>query len=199
MSFLHRPFLHRRAAIVAGIALVALAVGLAIWLAPSAAPATRPAGAVDEAAVPAPAAGPLVDLYFPDDGNRLHAERRRIAAADRPEGRVAAVVAALLAGPQGGSLRPPLPDGVKLEAVFLWPDGTAVVDLGTADGGAPQGWGSQRELLAVYSLVDSITTAVPEAKRVTFLWNGHQRATFAGHVDTTRPVVPAPDLVAGGR
>jgi hypothetical protein len=37
---------------------------------------------------------------------------------------------------------------------------------------------------------------VEEADRVVLLWNGRQASTFAGHVDTTRPLGPAADLIA---
>ena len=48
--------------------------------------------------------------------------------------------------------------------------------------------GSRGELLVVYSFVNSILANVPEARGVVLMWNGSQRPTFAGHVDTTRPL-----------
>ena len=37
---------------------------------------------------------------------------------------------------------------------------------------------------------------VGEARAVVLLWNGRQRKSFAGHLDTARPLVANPDLVA---
>ncbi len=31
---------------------------------------------------------------------------------------------------------------------------------------------------------------VPQATRVALLWNGTQRLTFSGHLDTSRPLFP---------
>ena len=48
--------------------------------------------------------------------------------------------------------------------------------------------GSKQELLVVYSLVGSVVRNVEGVERVGLLWNGNQGSTFAGHVDTTRPL-----------
>lgn len=49
--------------------------------------------------------------------------------------------------------------------------------------------GATEELLAVYSLVNSLTANNLGVDRVVLMWNGEQRPTFAGHIDTTRPLV----------
>ena len=53
---------------------------------------------------------------------------------------------------------------------------------------APPVSGTRGELLVVYSFVNSILANVSEARGVVLLWNGNQRPTFAGHIDTTRPL-----------
>ena len=102
-------------------------------------------------------------------------------------------------------LLPALPAEVRLLAVELL-DGVAYVDLTTAadDSGAGQrastagrpvlvlerpAMGLTEELLAVYSLVNSLTANNLGIDRVVLMWNGEQRSTFAGHVDTTRPLM----------
>jgi hypothetical protein len=47
----------------------------------------------------------------------------------------------------------------------------------------------------VYSVVDSLTANIPEVKQVVLLWNGVQRETFSGHLDTSRPLLPNRTLV----
>ena len=100
---------------------------------------------------------------------------------------------------------PALPAGVRFLAVELF-DGVAYVDLTTVevDSGTGEATGAagrsavvlerpamglREELLAVYSLVNSLTANNLGIDRVVLMWNGEQRPTFAGHVDTTRPLM----------
>ncbi len=101
-------------------------------------------------------------------------------------------------------LLPALPAGVGLLEVELL-DGVAYVDLTTVEVGSGTGstraagrsavflerpaMGLTEELLAVYSLVNSLTANNLGVDRVVLMWNGEQRPTFAGHVDTTRPLM----------
>lgn len=104
----------------------------------------------------------------------------------------------------GEELLPALPAGVRLLAVELI-DGVAYVDLTTVEVGSRAraaraadrpavflerpAMGLTEELLAVYSLVNSLTANNLGIDRVVLMWNGEQRPTFAGHVDTTRPLM----------
>ena len=104
----------------------------------------------------------------------------------------------------GEELLPALPAEVRLLAVELI-DGVAYVDLTTVDAGSATAaarsagrsavflerpaMGLTEELLAVYSLVNSLTANNLGVDRVVLMWNGEQRPTFAGHVDTTRPLM----------
>ncbi len=100
---------------------------------------------------------------------------------------------------------PALPAGVRLLTVELL-DGVAYVDLTTVEIDSGTGevaatasrspvvlerpaMGLREELLAVYSLVNSLTANNLGIDRVVLMWNGEQRPTFAGHVDTTRPLM----------
>lgn len=150
---------------------------------------------VDTEEVLAPEETVAVTLYFPGRGDRLHGEERQIPAPTSPEVKAARLVEELLRGPTGPSLYPPLPAGVLLAGVHVDAGATALVDLTPPEGSGPPSWGSKRELLAVYSLVDTILFNVPEIERVAFLWNSQQRPTFAGHVDTTYPLVADRSLV----
>jgi len=138
-----------------------------------------------------------VDLYFPTLGGRLAVESRELAPADEPAERVRAVVEAVLAGPRAdnGRLVRPLPEDVELEGVYLGPGGVAYLDLRTPEPREPPAVGSKEEMQILYSLVNSVALNVAEARRVVVLWNGRQRPTFAGHLDTSAPLAPDTGLV----
>jgi len=90
----------------------------------------------------------------------------------------------------------PFPPEVKLGSVELSADGTAFVDLRWPEHEDPPESGSTEEIQRVYSLVDSLALNVPQVNRVVLLWNGTQRVTFSGHLDTSRPLLPDRTLLA---
>ena len=51
-------------------------------------------------------------------------------------------------------------------------------------------------MLSVYAIVNTVLAAESEIERVALLWNGQQRPTFAGHLDTSRALRARPDLNA---
>ena len=71
-----------------------------------------------------------------------------------------------------------------------------IVDLEMPGESAHPDWGSRQEMLAVYSLVDTVLLNLPDIKAVTLLRNGQQPKTFAGHIDTTHPLVADRNLLA---
>jgi germination protein M len=135
----------------------------------------------------------LADLYFPA-GDALKPERRELAVTRQPRDQVRKVVEALLAGPTAPGLVRPYPKEVTLGSVLLGDDGVAYVDLQWANHDDPPAAGSDAEMQMVYSIVDSIALNIPQAQQVVLLWNGAQRQTFSGHLDTSQPLVPLPDL-----
>ena len=56
--------------------------------------------------------------------------------------------------------------------------------------------GSTLELLRIYAVVHTVLRNVEEANRVVLLWNGVQRPSLAGHVDTGHPLRLRVDLEA---
>ena len=157
------------------------------------------------------------EVYFAGSDGRLYAESRELPAAT-PAERARLLVAALLSGPKDGAssgLRAPLPAGSRVEQVYLLGT-TAVLDLRppepkttNPDETAPVGqptpaearlrrlsYGSEQELLAVYSLVNTVVLGVEGIDAVQLLWDGRQPETFAGHVDTTRPLGADPSYLA---
>jgi hypothetical protein len=174
------------------LARVALILCLAIGLF---ATGCRPKGAGGGArvqATPTPV-GPTekvaVSLLFPGVDGYLHAETREVSLPLAADARVATVVATLLAGPQGKGLVAPLPPGVAVGDAFLDADGVVYLDLAAPEQPDPPPSGSDLELLRIYSLVDTVAANEPRARSVVLLWNGAQRDTFAGHIDTGAPLV----------
>lgn len=136
------------------------------------------------------------DLYFPGEDGRLYAEPRELAPTDDPAQTVTRLVEELLGGPAVDGLRAPLPAGVAVARAFVGDDATVILDLVSPDAGAPPGVGSEAEMLMVYSVVNTVLLNVEEAERLVLLWNGRQPTTFAGHLDTARPLVPDTGLIA---
>ncbi|HEY8021868.1 MAG TPA: GerMN domain-containing protein [Thermoanaerobaculia bacterium] len=184
----------RAAAFALGVAVAILIGGLAVWLLGGHGRRGRRLGprlvetGVDRVSL-------LADLYFPGDGSSLKPERRELAVTRSPKDQVRKVVEALLAGPTAPGLARPLPKEVALGSVLLGSDGVAYVDLQWANHDQPPAAGSDAELQMVYSVVDSIALNVPQAPRVVLLWNGAQRQTFCGHLDTSRPLEPMRELL----
>ena len=174
----------RAAAFILGLALALLAGGaLWWWLQGRGGSGVEggPAGSAGKAtAVP-------FELWVPD-GIGLRVERRELQVTSAPKDRIRRIAEALLnPRPDGARL---FPEGVALAGVQLSQEGTAYVNLVWEGHEDPPPSGSTEEMQRVYSLVNSIVTNVPEARRVALLWNGLQRPTFAGHLDTSRPLAP---------
>jgi hypothetical protein len=136
------------------------------------------------------------ELYFPGADGYLHPEERELAVTGEVRNRARALVLAILDGPRAAGLMAPFPEGVGLLDLYVAPDGTVYVDLGAEERPDPPSGGSLAEMMMVYSLVDTLALNLPEVERVALLWNGLQRETFSGHLDTSVPLAPEDDLLA---
>jgi hypothetical protein len=209
----------RIAGSILGVALLLVLGGIAWWWQNSRAGHR----AFRQGPAPASAAAPTerhaYDLYFPASGGGLRAERRELAVSEDPRDRIRKVLEALLAGPAGPAAAPPkvekagkaaestgattalelvrpFPPAVKLGSVQLSADGIAYLDLRWDNHEDPPESGSTEEIQRVYSLVDSVALNIPEVNRIVLLWNGTQRLTFSGHLDTSRALVADRTLLA---
>jgi hypothetical protein len=180
------------AAFLLGVALALLAGwGLWTWLGGSLSHGRVAAGVAVPVGEPA-----RFQLYFPTDGGMIKAEARDLRVLDEPRDRVRKLVAALLEGPKTPGLLPPFPQGVTAGTVAISKDGIAYVDLRWDGHADPPSSGSTEESQRLFSIVDTVAMNVPEATRVVLLWNGFQRESFAGHLDTSRPLSPDRSIVA---
>jgi hypothetical protein len=177
----------KAAAFVLGLALALIAGGALWWWLQGRAGRAHPGpGAVETAG---PTEKVTMELFFPA-GEGLRTERRDLQVTAARKDRIRKIVAALLSGPVSGGAARPFPEGVMLGGVQLGEDGTAYLDLRWEGHADPPASGSTEEMQRVYSLVDSLTANIPEVRQVVLLWNGVQRETFSGHLDTSRPLLP---------
>ena len=129
-----------------------------------------------------------ITLYFPSaTEDRLIAETREIVDTARPAERGTQVLVELMAGPKDKDALPAVPEGTTLRQLWIAKSGVAWADFSEELATGQKG-GSSDELLAVYSIVDSLTANVPQIKRVGLLVAGKERDTLAGHVDIRRPL-----------
>jgi hypothetical protein len=92
----------------------------------------------------------------------------------------------------------PLAGNARVLEVFVTARGVAYVDLSKEISEKPIS-GMDSEMLAVFSLVNSITMNFPAIKRVQILVDGRIAETLAGHVDLSHPLMPDPTLLAAAR
>jgi hypothetical protein len=151
-----------------------------------------------DAMTPQPADGPTtsVKLYFAGHDRQLHSEQREIPVQKDLVTHLGRVVEELLAGPVSEDFLPALPPGMTASWVHINEAGVVYVDLQFAGEGPFPAWGSRHEMLAVFSVVNSLFANTPEITSVVLLRDGQQEPTFAGHLDTSRPLHANTQLVA---
>ena len=135
-----------------------------------------------------------VRLYYESPAMLLAAEPRNIALPESPAAALPVVVRELMKGPADARLGRLFPADTVIRGTYLLPGGTVIVDLGGTT--LTQGWGtgSHQELMAVYSLVQTVTANFAEARRVRFLVNGVPAETLAGHLSLSRSLSPLASL-----
>jgi spore germination protein GerM len=132
-----------------------------------------------------------VRLYFEAaDQAGLIPEERVVPLAGNLARQLRTVAEELVRGSSTG-LRPTLPSETKVREVFVSARGVAYLDFSPEVGKGVAG-GSKSELLAVYSIVNSVVANFPAVKKVQILVDDKAVPTLAGHVDVSRPL--APDL-----
>ncbi len=131
----------------------------------------------------------VVRLYYESPALLLVPEERNLQLPQSPAGAMSLVARELVKGSVNVAVPRLLPPDTVVRGAFLLPDGTAFVDLGGAT--LTNGWatGSHEELMAVYSIVETITSNFPEAKRVRILVNGVPAETLAGHIALDRALM----------
>jgi spore germination protein GerM len=129
----------------------------------------------------------LVTLLFSSpDGAGLVREAREIDACSDPTVCAEEVLEELINGPVGET-SPTLPPTATVRSVRVEGD-TATVDFGKDfSEGLPAG--SNAEMMAVYSVIDSLAFNVPGIRKVKFLREGENFGTL-GQLDLAAPLPP---------
>lgn len=136
-----------------------------------------------------------IDLYFTDEASRrLSIERREVTGENR-EDLIRKVMEELIRGPvDSGRLRT-LPETVQVRTVYF-KDGTVWVDMDSSVRDEHPG-GTWTEVLAVYSVVNTLAENFSDVQQVQVLIEGSESDTLAGHVDISKPLMSRVQLLAG--
>jgi len=127
-----------------------------------------------------------VVLFFVADGTRLAREARELDPCEDAVDCLKDVLDELVNGPVG-EFDEALPEGTVINSVHIDGD-LAGVDLnGTFSEALPSG--SSAEMLAVYSIVDTITANFPKISRVRLTIEGNDKAPLR-HLDLSDPLLP---------
>ena len=137
-----------------------------------------------------------VSLYYESPELLLAPEQRSLPLPENPAGALDVVMRELVKGSVNSAVPRLLPADTIVRGAYLLPDGTAFVDFGGPT--LSQGWstGSHQELMAIYSVVQTVTANFPDAKKVRVLVNGEPAETLGGHVSLNRALTPVPSMVA---
>jgi spore germination protein GerM len=180
-------------AVAIGIAAVALGwilmTGLSRVLQTSEPPEPIDAPAQQTAPAPAPAVPRIKATLFygSADGLGLVPVEQEIPLAQGTVAQARALIEAQLtvAAPEG--FVSTIPEGTKLLGVYVSERNEAFVDLDTTVRSKHPG-GSMNELFTVYTVVNVLTTNIPDIQNVQLLIDGREVDTLAGHVVLRHPL-----------
>lgn len=145
------------------------------------------------ASAAAPSGAPAVPkikatLFFAsEDGLSLTPIQGDVALATGTVAQARAIIEAQLAMEPPAPLARTIPEGVKLQGLFVSQNNEAFVDLDPTIKTGHAG-GSLQELLTVYTIVNALLTNLPTLQQVQILIDGREVDTLAGHVDLRRPL-----------
>jgi spore germination protein GerM len=148
----------------------------------------------DEPSTAATASPTVARLFFAaTDRPGLLIEERNVPFSADLSHQVRLVVEEVLKGPTGG-LRATFPSEAKVLDAFVTPRGIAIVNLSKE--AVVNGRGTDGELVAVYSVVNSVISTFPSLKRVQILVESSPTLTLGGHVDLSRPLAADTSFLA---
>jgi spore germination protein GerM len=127
-------------------------------------------------------------LFFgSEDGRSLVPVEQEIPLAEGNVAQARALVEAQLATAPPDPLAATVPPGSKLRGLYVSDKNEAFVDLDPAVRDNHPG-GSMNELFTVFTIVNAITTNLPDIQSVQLLIGGREVDTLAGHVDLRHPL-----------
>ena len=149
---------------------------------------------------PAAAAIPKIKatLFFGSaDGAALVGVEQDVPMAEGVVAQARALVEAQLSATPPPPLTSAVPPGTTLRGVFVSDKNEAFVDLDKVVREKHPG-GSMNELFTVYTIVNALTTNLPDIQSVQLMIDGREVDTLAGHVDLRRPLRKNQLLIAKG-
>ena len=191
--------MNRKVVLAAFAALIVLLTALLLWRALRATPTSTTAEPAEQAPTkteaPPPDTPPTeLTLYFPNGDGLLEAEARTAVVASGQVARTEAACRALFEGPRNADLFAPFPPEVTFDRALLTDRGLLYINL--SGPATPPAAGSLMETLRIWSVVSTALAATPEARGVVLTWNGAQLESLGGHIDTGRPLLARPELIA---
>ena len=122
-------------------------------------------------------------LYFIDkDGRYLKSVEQKFAAGLDPHDLGLAIIQALINGPSIKELGKTVPEGTKVNALFITDDGRAFVDF-DQNIRTLRDYSAQSEMLTIYSIVNSLILNIEKINRVKILIQGETAQTLSGHIN----------------
>jgi spore germination protein GerM len=125
-------------------------------------------------------------FYVSDDGAELIQVPREVLFGETPALQARHIVEAQLEAPAKGFVSA-IPSGVKVRSLFLGAHGEAYVDLSPEIMTGHHG-GSLDEALAVFAIVNAVTSNLPDVSAVQILVDGKEVDSLAGHIDLREPI-----------
>ena len=137
-----------------------------------------------------------VVLYFESSKLRLEPEYRSMELPEEDYEAARPLLQELLRGSEDSEVPRIFPDDAVVLAVYFLPRGLVVVDLGGPT--LSQGWntGSHTEMMAVYSLIQTLVSNFEGVASVRILIGGQPAQTLAGHIAIDHFLMPNQSLVA---
>jgi len=169
--------------IVVGIAVVAIALVFLLWER-EAAQDLEQGSAIEEEL--GRGVQSTVIVFADPSASRLVEERREIEVQEDKAMRARSILQELARGPQEGGAVRTLPAGTIVRSVVFDDRGGVFVDFSRELVDKHPG-GSTGELMTIRSVVQTLARNFPGVEEVTFLVEGREIETIAGHLDASVP------------
>jgi len=127
-----------------------------------------------------------VTLFFSEDGTHLARETRGVEPCDNDTACLKSVLDELLNG-SVGELAESVPEGVTVSSVKIEEDLATIVFNNLFSEAMPSG--SSSEILAVYSVVNTVAVNFPQIKKVKIEVDGNKTGVLH-HLDISDPLTP---------
>jgi spore germination protein GerM len=188
----------KKAFIIGGLLLMA-----GLWLVLALLPGVLSRPSSD--AVPSGTSGDAADarriqaslFYVSEDGAELVQVQRDVLFGGTPAEQARHIVEAQVRTPADGQVSA-IPNGTKVRSVFLGANGEAYVDLSPEVSTGHSG-GALNEALAVFAIVNAITSNLPDVTAVQILVDGKEVDSLAGHIDLRQPIRRTAEWIRKGQ